>query len=549
MDTDRVLRSLGKFGRFQLLQYIYNLSCFPMMAFPIVIYVFIGHIPDFRCSSFEDDASYTNRKLNASHNVIFQYHQCDVTVTTNLSGIVVEETVPCREGFEFSGQQTVASEWGLVCEDEGLGGMTTTVLVVGQMVGASVFPALADKHGRLLIAYTTLMAVTVCFLLTAIVPWFAGFVVMRFLMGMLSQGPGIVLPTLGLELFPTELRGFVISSGTVAWALSLSIIPLVAFFFRHVTWRYTMGAAAVLGIHSFFTKWFLQESPRWLLANNKFDQAKMWIQKAAKCNKKDPACLLSELDSIKGNAEKENLLEKNQDVIPEQTPEMAGKFEEVMDSKSTQVSVLEIFRHKHLLVPSLVVWMLWFVSSLTYYGLFLTSGTMSGNIYLNFFLNSVVEIPSVILYSLTINRWGRRKTCAMFLSTAGVSLLLSGVLTFVGESGMIKGFAMTLSFTGKFGISGAWMAACLFTPEIYPTNIRARGLGLASLAARIGGMISPYATMFGSRFPWGPPVVFGSCAVLVTILLIWIPETTGKELPNTVEDVKRLYTVKQIRSN
>lgn len=43
---------------------------------------------------------------------------------------------------------------------------------------------------------------------------------------------------------------------------------------------------------------------------------------------------------------------------------------------------------------------------------------------------------------------------------------------FFSESGMIKGFAMTLSFTGKFGISGAWMAACLFTPEIYPTNIR-----------------------------------------------------------------------------
>uniref|UniRef100_K1QW65 Solute carrier family 22 member 3 n=1 Tax=Magallana gigas TaxID=29159 RepID=K1QW65_MAGGI len=340
------------------------------------------HIPDFLCSSFEDDASYTNKKLNSSHNVIFQYHQCDVTVTTNLSGTVVEETVPCRAGFEFSGQQTVASEWGLVCEDEGLGGMTTTVLVVGQMVGASVFPTLADKHGRLLIAYTTLMAVTVCFLLTAIVPWFAGFVVMRFLMGMLSQGPGIVLPTLGLELFPTELRGFVISSGTVAWALSLSIIPLVAFLFRYVTWRYTMGAAAVLGIHSFFTKWFLQESPRWLLANNKFDQAKMWIQKAAKCNKKDPTCLLSELDSIKENAEKEHLLEKNQDVIPEQTAEMAGNFKEVMDSESTQV----------------------FVSSLTYYGLFLTSGTMSGNMYLNFFLNSVVEIPSVILYSLTINR-------------------------------------------------------------------------------------------------------------------------------------------------
>lgn len=85
----------------------------------------------------------------------------------------------------------------------------------------------------------------------------------------------------------------------------------------------------------------------------------MWIQKAAKCNKKDPAFLLSELDSIKETAERELLLEKNNDVIPEQTAEMAGKLEEMMDSESTQVSVLEIFRHKHLLVPSLVVWMLW----------------------------------------------------------------------------------------------------------------------------------------------------------------------------------------------
>lgn len=73
------------------------------------------------------------------------------------------------------------------------------------------------------------------------------------------QGPGIILPTLGLELFPTELRGFVISSGSVAWALSLSIIPLVAFLLRHVTWRYTMGAAALFGIHSFFTKWYCHQ--------------------------------------------------------------------------------------------------------------------------------------------------------------------------------------------------------------------------------------------------------------------------------------------------
>ena len=46
-----------------------------------------------------------------------------------------------------------------------------------------------------------------------------------------------------------------------------------------------------------------------------------------------------------------------------------------------------------------------FVNSLTYYGLFLTSGTMSGNMYLNYFLNGIVEVPSVFLYVFTINRY------------------------------------------------------------------------------------------------------------------------------------------------
>lgn len=76
------------------------------------IFLYSGHIPDFRCKFLGDDDSYTNTntKLNNSRNVTFQFNQCDVTVTTNLSGTVVKEIVPCRAEYEFSGQQTVASE-------------------------------------------------------------------------------------------------------------------------------------------------------------------------------------------------------------------------------------------------------------------------------------------------------------------------------------------------------------------------------------------------------------------------------------------------------
>ena len=42
MDVDGILRSLGKFGRYQVLQYAYHLFCLPSLTYPVLIYVFIG---------------------------------------------------------------------------------------------------------------------------------------------------------------------------------------------------------------------------------------------------------------------------------------------------------------------------------------------------------------------------------------------------------------------------------------------------------------------------------------------------------------------------
>ncbi|XP_062612032.1 organic cation transporter protein-like [Saccostrea cucullata] len=169
---------------------------------------------------------------------------------------------------------------------------------------------------------------------------------------------------------------------------------------------------------------------------------------------------------------------------------------------------------------------------------------MSGNMYLNFFLNGMVELPGIFLYLFTINRYGRKKTCVMFHAIAGISLSMTAVLNFTAGTPALKGFASALSFAGKFGISGSFMTIFLYTPEIYPTNLRALGMGLASAASRIGGMISPYAAMFGAYIPWGPGVVFGSLSLGVTVLFLWLPETTGKELPDTLEEAKNFYVLK-----
>lgn len=65
--------------------------------------------------------------------------------------------------------------------------MTTTVAVIGQLVGSGVFPSLADKYGRLVVTYTNAIALVICYILVAIVPWFSVFVILRFLLGAFGQ--------------------------------------------------------------------------------------------------------------------------------------------------------------------------------------------------------------------------------------------------------------------------------------------------------------------------------------------------------------------------
>ncbi|XP_062584021.1 solute carrier family 22 member 6-like [Saccostrea cucullata] len=67
---------------------------------------------------------------------------------------------------------------------------------------------------------------------------------------------------------------------------------------------------------------------------------------------------------------------------------------------------------------------------------------------------------------------------------------------------------------------------------------------MGSAAGRIGGMVSSFAALFGTYVPWGPGVVFGSLSLLATISFLWLPETTGKELSNTLQEALSFHALK-----
>ena len=51
---------------------------------------------------------------------------------------------------------------------------------------------------------------------------------------------------------------------------------------------------------------------------------------------------------------------------------------------------------------------------------------------------------------------------------------------------------MILSLTGKFGVFIAFALLYVYTSELFPTEVRNKGLGVSSAAARVGGILAPF---------------------------------------------------------
>lgn len=90
------------------------------------------------------------------------------------------------------------------------------------------------------------------------------------------------------------------------------------------------------------------------------------------------------------------------------------------------------------------------------------------------------------------------------------------------------------------GASGAFSGVWLYTPELYPTNLRSAGVGLASASSRTAGMLAPLTRLLAAQLPWAPGTLFGTGCLFACALLFLLPETRDQQLPQTMEDLKIL---------
>ncbi|PVD19639.1 hypothetical protein C0Q70_20129 [Pomacea canaliculata] len=175
---------------------------------------------------------------------------------------------------------------------------------------------------------------------------------------------------------------------------------------------------------------------------------------------------------------------------------------------------------------SITILQLVIVNSLTYGALYLMTDILATSLYTGLFLNALVEGASCLLIVVTVDRFGRKKSLAGFHAVTGLSLIISSICFSFQELPALQIVATVFSLLGKFGVSASFNTLFMYTPEIFPTNVSVDVVLMLVMSVQ-----SRYAL-------WAPGALFGTSNLIALILLRFLPETMGKELPQTVEDVK-----------
>ena len=76
--------------------------------------------------------------------------------------------------------------------------------------------------------------------------------------------------------------------------------------------------------------------------------------------------------------------------------------------------------------------------------------------------------------------------------------------------------------------------------EILPTLIRSGGVGTFSTFSRFGALLAPFVPLLKPIYSFLPLMIFGSFAFISGVLALFLPETLGIKLPDTIEEAENI---------
>jgi hypothetical protein len=195
-----------------------------------------------------------------------------------------------------------------------------------------------------------------------------------------------------------------------------------------------------------------------------------------------------------------------------------------------------LIKYKSLRSNFLICNFLWFAMAFTYYGISMGLKKSKDDIFIDGYVVYGAEGISYMVVGiiLSIPFFGRVRTLY-------IMLLLTSVSTcsyfFMRKFELIP-YDKILLFFARFSITSIFSIMYTYSTEVYPTTIRAKGLGINCLFARFASILVPVIVEFVDPF-----LIYATVCFIGFFFALMLPETLGKELEDEIHEEKALKKV------
>jgi putative MFS transporter len=396
-------------------------------------------------------------------------------------------------------------------------GVLISASYIGQLIGALFFSWLAEKIGRVPGATASVAIMAIMNFGCVLSGSFPALFVCRFVQGIGVGGEMPVAAAYISELSKAHGRGKFFMLYELIFPIGLMTTGQVgAWLVPALGWKALFLVGGIPGLLITFLTYRLPESPRWLISKGRLAEAETIVRQIEASTERRVS--VTPKPETKATADT-NSVSKNSIAAVDHR------------QRSSWTETLSGFYRGR----TLVVWVLWasayFVANSlnnwlptlynTVYRLGLQQSLRAAS------MTNVTQVIILLACAFCIDRIGRRNWVI-----AGF-VLGAMVLAALGFMGARNVMSVMIWGTLSYGIIGSICAVLyLYTPEVYPTRMRAIGTGLASSWLRLASAVGPalVGVMVGAEGIASVFLMFAAVSVVGAVAALFMIETHDRRL-------------------
>ncbi|KAL1139312.1 hypothetical protein AAG570_006298 [Ranatra chinensis] len=401
-------------------------------------------------------------------------------------------------------------------------GWLNSIIFIGMMVGAYVWGSIADSVGRKRVLIIISFLNGFCIIASSFCQSYGLFMTFRFLNGAALGGSGPVVWSYFAEFQPKKKRGSMLSSMAAFWTLGNLFVASLAWLIipKRViysipgieinSWRLFLMICALPSFVVGVLLFLLPESPKFLLAHGKPQRALQIFRHIYSRNTGEnedtyPVKSLVFMEKYDKDSEQED------------APSLYGMLQDIMNNtknlfippilRFTMISITLNFTF-HIGYYGLMMWFPELFNRFDEYSrahegtqeatvcevnnFVVNTGShapetacidkIGNGVFLESFITVAAAIPSNIIAVLGMDSLGRKFFLVFSTVTSGLCAVGMFFVHNKKENLIVSAVFSSVISCGNAALD------CLIT-EIFPTNLRATGVALSMVAARLGGII------------------------------------------------------------